>query len=150
MGFSQPSKPFRPRDTAGRMAGMRIVLPALAVAFAAFCVWLGVRIVNRKERWAKWTLVMTLVGVPVLYVLSFGPACWWFTIPSGYSENFPGTNVPLPPVRARQMYWPIGWLAVHGPRWSERLLAWYATLGGEVLVPTDDEEVPGIWFPLRS
>jgi hypothetical protein len=54
---------------------MTILLPALAVAFAAFCVWLTVRIVNRHERWAKWTLT-TFIGLPSLYVLSFGPACW--------------------------------------------------------------------------
>ncbi|MBI3862942.1 MAG: hypothetical protein HY290_13710 [Planctomycetia bacterium] len=54
---------------------MSFLLPALAVAFAAFCVWLTVRIVNRKERWAKWTLA-AVVGLPVLYVASFGPACW--------------------------------------------------------------------------
>jgi hypothetical protein len=53
---------------------MTIILPALAVAFAAFCVWLGVRIVNRREKWAKWTLALT-VALPVLYVGSFGPAC---------------------------------------------------------------------------
>jgi hypothetical protein len=53
---------------------MKILLPAFAVAFAAFCIWLTVRIVNRRERWAKWTAV--LVGLPVLYVASFGPACW--------------------------------------------------------------------------
>jgi hypothetical protein len=52
---------------------MTIVLPALAVAFAAFCVWLTVRVVNRRERWAKWTLA-AVVGLPLLYVLSFGPA----------------------------------------------------------------------------
>ena len=52
-----------------------IILPTLAVAFAAFCVWLIVRIVNRRERWAKWTLAATL-AVPVLYVASFGPASW--------------------------------------------------------------------------
>jgi hypothetical protein len=55
--------------------GMEIVLPALAVAFAAFCVWLAVRIINRRDRWAKWTLA-AVVGLPVLYVASFGPACW--------------------------------------------------------------------------
>ncbi|HEY2250726.1 MAG TPA: hypothetical protein VGH74_06680 [Planctomycetaceae bacterium] len=49
------------------------LLTALAVAFAAFCVWLTVRIVNRRERWAKWTLAV-IVGVPVLYVASIGPA----------------------------------------------------------------------------
>jgi hypothetical protein len=35
---------------------MTILLPTLAAIFAAFCVWLGVRIFNRRERWAKWTL----------------------------------------------------------------------------------------------
>jgi len=54
---------------------MTILLPTLAAAFAAFCVWLAVRIVNRQERWAKWTLGM-VVGLPVLYVAGFGPACW--------------------------------------------------------------------------
>jgi hypothetical protein len=54
---------------------MSIVLPALAVAFAAFCIRLTVRIINRRERWAKWTLA-AVVCAPVLYVASFGPACW--------------------------------------------------------------------------
>jgi hypothetical protein len=125
---------------------MSILVPALAVAFAAFCVWLAVRIVNRRERWAKWTLVGTITGLPLLYVLSFGPACWWFTIPSGQSGNFPGTNDPLPPVRAHAMYWPIGWVAVNGPQPLERVLAWYATLRHQVLVPTDAEGA-GNWFP---
>ena len=35
---------------------MTLFLSTLAVAFAALCVWLTVRIVNRRERWAKWTL----------------------------------------------------------------------------------------------
>jgi hypothetical protein len=30
---------------------MTVILPVPAVALAAFCVWLTVRIVNRKERW---------------------------------------------------------------------------------------------------
>lgn len=54
---------------------MSIILPALGITFAAFCVWLTVRIVNRRERWAKWTLAAVL-NLPVLYVASFGPACW--------------------------------------------------------------------------
>jgi hypothetical protein len=32
---------------------MLIVLSAIGVAFAAFWVWLAVRIINRRERWAK-------------------------------------------------------------------------------------------------
>jgi hypothetical protein len=53
---------------------MAMLLAALGVVFAAFGVWLIVRIVNRRERWAKWTLA-TVIGLPVLYVASFGPAC---------------------------------------------------------------------------
>jgi hypothetical protein len=47
---------------------------AMPVAFVAFCVWLTVRIFNRRERWA----IRTAVGLVVLsaYPLSFGPACW--------------------------------------------------------------------------
>jgi hypothetical protein len=124
---------------------MALALPIFGVAFAALCVWLMVRIVNRRERWAKWTLAGTIVGVPVLYLLSFGPACWWFTIPSGQSGYLLG--VPLPQVRARRMYWPIGWLAVNGPSSIERPLAWYAKRGDhEVLVPTNADET-GWWFP---
>ncbi len=57
------------------LTSMTILLPTLAVAFAAICVWLMVRVVNRRERWAKWALAGA-IGLPVLYVASFGPACW--------------------------------------------------------------------------
>jgi len=45
---------------------MTIVLPALAVVFAAFCVWLGVRVFNRRERWAMWTAAATLCAVALI------------------------------------------------------------------------------------
>lgn len=51
---------------------MNVALGIFGVALAAFCVWLTVRVVNRRERWAKWTaaaLVLVLVGYP----LSAGP-----------------------------------------------------------------------------
>ena len=53
---------------------MTILLATLGVAFAAFAVWLAVRIINRREKWAKWTAVayVVLVGYP----LSFGPVAW--------------------------------------------------------------------------
>ncbi len=44
----------------------------VAVVFAATCIWLTVRIVNRRERWAKWTAA-ALALTPVLYVVSSGP-----------------------------------------------------------------------------
>ena len=53
---------------------MAIFLAIIGSAIAAFCIWLAVRFVNRRERWAKWTLAV-VVGGPLLYVASFGPAC---------------------------------------------------------------------------
>jgi hypothetical protein len=53
---------------------MAIALAIVGVAFAAFCVWLTVRIINRRERCAKWTAVG--LALVLAYPLSFGPACW--------------------------------------------------------------------------
>jgi hypothetical protein len=50
---------------------MAIALSIFGVAFSAFCVWLAVRIVNRRERWAKWTAATVLVAL-VMYLTSFG------------------------------------------------------------------------------
>jgi hypothetical protein len=35
---------------------------------------------RRKPGVAFWATVV-VVGLPLLYVLSFGPACWWFSPP---------------------------------------------------------------------
>ena len=32
---------------------------------------------RRKHGWAFW-LTLALIALPVLYIASFGPACWWF------------------------------------------------------------------------
>jgi hypothetical protein len=90
---------------------MAVALSISGVAFAAVCVWLAVRIVNRRERWAKWTLAAVLV-LPVLYVLSAGPACWLCengTI-SGHTLN--------------TIYSPIG----DGPEWLYEAINKYALL----------------------
>ncbi|MBI3864752.1 MAG: hypothetical protein HY290_22980 [Planctomycetia bacterium] len=44
---------------------MTMVLLILAVACGAFCVWLTVRIVNRREQWTAWTVVAIAVLVYV-------------------------------------------------------------------------------------
>ncbi|HEY3967384.1 MAG TPA: hypothetical protein VGM05_22680 [Planctomycetaceae bacterium] len=51
---------------------MIILLPTLAAAFTAFCVWLAVRIVNRRERWTK-RLAWGLIAMSAIYALSSGP-----------------------------------------------------------------------------
>jgi hypothetical protein len=55
---------------------MEVALEIFGVAFAACCVWLGVRVYNRRERWAKRTLFVLTIAVPLLYFLSVGPAQW--------------------------------------------------------------------------
>jgi putative exporter of polyketide antibiotics len=52
---------------------MAIVFAILGVLLAAFAVWLAVRIVNRREKWAIWTAVASGM-VLVVYPLSYGPA----------------------------------------------------------------------------
>src|SRR6478752_3435066 len=97
------------------MPGMGLALTIFGVAFAAFCVWLTVRIVNRQERWAKSTLAV-VVGLPVLYVASFGPACW-------INERYDvGTNA------ISIVYRPIIWLASGDPH-VRRPVQRYASAG---------------------
>ncbi len=129
---------------------MTIILPT--VAFAAFCVWLTVRIINRRERWAKRLAIALVAGIPLIYVLSFGPACWWFSKREFHGSLFPspliadfklGDGGPNPlklllPRHAPRLYWPIGWLAKHGPNPVSRAICWYASSGTEaVYLPVD-------------
>jgi hypothetical protein len=95
--------------------GQKIAVPALAVTFAAFCLWLTVRIVNRRERWAKWTLAGTVIGVPVLYVASFGPACWIYS------------RTDCPSLSAA--YFPIGWVISEAGRHIDIQFVKYAVVG---------------------
>jgi hypothetical protein len=104
---------------------MAVALSIFGIAFAALCVLLTVRIVNRGERWAKWALAVTIVGVPLLYVASLLPACW---ICSRLN------SVALP-----EFYYPIGGAARRFPAriWIplERCVKWGMAPGSEILIP---------------
>jgi hypothetical protein len=77
---------------------MTILLPTLAVAFAAFCVWLTVRIVNRRERWATWTAV--LLAVVAGYPMSLLAVDWIHPyLPNAAQDAM------------RWLYAPLHWLA---------------------------------------
>ena len=104
---------------------MTILLPTLAVAFAAFCVWLTVRIVNRRERWAKWTLAVTL-SLPVLYVASFGPVVW-ATSWDGTTE-VSDLGVPLSP-KATNLYLPLYVMALKPKSLCHDPLKWWMGWG---------------------
>ena len=101
------------------------------IAYAAFFVWLVVRIVSRRERWAIWTLAMVL-GQPVLYLLSFGPACWFASpSPEASLDHMPQVSL---------FYWPVGWVFVRGNGTVQGSIRWYATRRSKiVLVPTEHD-----------
>ena len=77
------------------MRGMAVALAIFGAAFAAFCVWLTVRIINRRERWAK----RLALGVAASYPISFIV----LRLATIYGR------FPMPRV-AKNMYEPILWL----------------------------------------
>ncbi len=84
---------------------------------------------------------MTIL-LSVLYVLSFGPACW-IVSRQGSGEG-----------RIPRIYWPIGWASARWPEWIGRPIVWYAELGmpkgGIVSIPFDPAEAEfiGSWMPV--
>jgi hypothetical protein len=97
---------------------MAIAIAISAIAFAAFCVWLAVRIFNRRERWAKRTLAASLFGILAGYPLSYGPVLWLFT---KFSQS---------PVASRVIvafYRPL-WVAASVSETTAGLLNWYVHL----------------------
>ena len=103
---------------------MAVTLAIFGVAFAAFCIWLTVRIVNRREKWAKWTMV-SLIALPVLYVASFGPWLWlsehdYFGLLD--LDQRVDINDAIDTV-----FHPLGWARRHS-RMSRSVIDWYARL----------------------
>lgn len=88
---------------------MFVLLAAFGAAFAAFCVWLGVRIVNRRERWAKRAAIGMLVCLlPMIYILSAGIHEYFMRrnkIPSWLDKP------------AWVFYAPCRWAYQDGPKW---------------------------------
>ena len=94
---------------------MTIVLAVLGVAFAAFVVWLAVRIVNRRERWAKRVAIALAVAL-VLYPLSIGPATWL-----NDRGLLPASAVP-------SIFRPLFWMYEPAPRSIRAATDWYIGL----------------------
>jgi hypothetical protein len=103
---------------------MAVTLAVFGIAFAAFGIWLTVRFINRRERWAKWTAV-GLIAVPVLYVLSFGPACWMTSQVYIGGEQIRWNRTLI-------IYIPLARMILENPPPDSRfgrLLCWWMTLG---------------------
>jgi hypothetical protein len=54
---------------------MAYVWAMIGIALAAFCVWLAVRIINRREKWAMRTAAITGI-ILIAYPVSTGPGTW--------------------------------------------------------------------------
>ncbi|HEY3965270.1 MAG TPA: hypothetical protein VGM05_12015 [Planctomycetaceae bacterium] len=90
------------------MPGMALALSIFGVGFAAFCVWLAVRIVNRRERWAKWTAI-ALAILLVVYPLSMGVSFRLLKWSGGDPNKTSGWSI------YRAVYAPIIWVYDYGP-----------------------------------
>jgi hypothetical protein len=76
---------------------MDLALSIFGVVIAVVCVWLKVRIVNQRERWAKRTAAAALL-LPLLYLGSFVILVHCVE-PTGIAASI-----------ANVVYAPIGWL----------------------------------------
>lgn len=74
---------------------------------------------NRKKPLWPWIITL-LIGLPVLYVALFGPACWLAT-----------SWAPLRgPVNS--IYSPAAWASFKTPNAVGKAIIWYANVGGDV------------------
>jgi hypothetical protein len=53
---------------------MIAALVFFAASYAAFCIWLAVRFINRRERWVKRSLIAVGFLTILLYPWTWGPA----------------------------------------------------------------------------
>lgn len=92
----------------------------MGVAFTVFFVWLVVRLMNRRERWAK-RLAVALVAMPLGYLVSFGPVA---PIESrgGWSQSEETVF--------EAVYFPFGWAVDFGPQCVRSPIIWYLDLWG--------------------
>jgi hypothetical protein len=100
------------------------IIGTLSVAIAAFAVWLTVRIVNRRERWAIRLAITIGASLPFIYLLSFGPACWIASRRDSTKE-------------VSVVYSSFGRTLASGPIWARRVVRAYAWIG----MPGDSEVV---------
>jgi hypothetical protein len=105
------------------------IVASVAIVFVAFCVWLTVRIVNRRERWAKRLGVATLIMALLGYPLSIGPACRLEEFL--YDNGCQAAASSMSEVTCR-FYDPLLWCRDNGPRFVADAYWWYLGLWVEV------------------
>jgi len=69
-------------------------------------------------------LTAALVGLPVLYVASWGPAVWIYVYGSDRGWRISGSLQII----LDWVYYPLVWLILNGPKPISDALTWYAKL----------------------
>jgi hypothetical protein len=110
------------------MEAIGMIVAVVGAAYVALVLWLAVRIFNRRERWAKWTAA-AVIGLPGLYVFSFGPACWIASRTQG--ATLPGVYQPV-----------LDALLIFESDTLHDLTRWYAGMGMS--------RTGAVYFPLES
>jgi hypothetical protein len=93
---------FQPSIPVENTPGGDVALACAGIAFAGFGIWLAVRVINRKEKWA--IRVSKALLLLVVYLASFGPACWLTS-----RLNLGASAIPV-------VYRPIWWAMRLSPR----------------------------------
>ncbi len=78
---------------------------------------------DRKKPVWPW-IVALLIGLPVLYVASFGPACWSMQVKTSW----------MPTIAV--VYSPVIRIAATAPPWAQRFADWYS--GGRLKMLTKE------------
>lgn len=138
---------FCPRSTPVRMSDMVVAVAIFGVAFVAFCIWLAARLVNRGGKRGRRFWIVAALLLPLLYVATFGPVCWWVCKLSrdGDAES---------PFIIGSPFIPLGRITVDGPFFLSRPLCKYAAWGipeGYITyVPYDTTTLHGIAVQIAS
>jgi len=74
------------------------------------------------NRWLRRRLAFHFVVLPVLYVVSVGPACWYTARPFDTSPMVPFPDEML-------VYWPLGFAFSHGGPLATVPLDWWMKFG---------------------
>jgi hypothetical protein len=82
---------------------------------------------EERKKVGVWpSIAALLIGLPVLYVASFGPACWLTAQP--WQNGVRNDGWDMPP-RWMAIYWPFGIILKKGDSSIKTAVNWWATIG---------------------
>src|SRR5262249_37009850 len=92
---------------------------------------------RKKPGWALWTTIALVAAL--LYVVSFGPACWW--------ASTPGQNAAMD-ADAPAIYIPIGWIYRNAGEsgWICTAIRWYATRRRQIVTVRYSTSGERVWL----